>query len=741
MFKSTYERLPPKMQKYRSFKNFSTENFERSLQSRLPYVGPGVFSELNSAIKVSLDENAPIKTRFLRGNNKPYMNQQVRKAIMKRSALKNKANRSKSEIDYKAYKKQRNFVVNLNKKSKKDFFTRVSNDSHKKSMWNLYKNVFPSKSGGSNEKITLDHNGHIINDEKTIANVFNIHFVNIVKSLDLPQWKPKSTIKLTDDRLNNILIKYASHPSVHFIKCNLRIPEKSFCFEYATENEVKNIIYSLDAKKSTSGFIPLWIIKDFQHILIRPLTECINICLSTGCFPDDLKLAEVIPVYKKDDNLDKSNYRPISILPSISKIYERVLFNRINGYFETIFSNALCGFRCNHSTQHALLRLLQNWHKTLDTSKMVGTVLMDLSKAFDSLPHDLLLAKLSAYGFTSKSILLIGSYLSNRKQRTKVGSEISLWLDVIIGVPQGSVLGPLLFNIFINDLMYIPQFSKICNFADDNTIYCSGSNIVHLNKTLLSEVELFIKWFENNQLVANPDKFQLMYLGYNLNNVDTLPEIKLSNVVIKPKNSVKLLGVILDNKLNFKEHIDNICKIASRNTNCLARIRNFIDVKHSRLLYNAYIKSAFGYAPMIWMFCQKTSYKKIESVQKRALRLVFSEPEKPFKEILETYNENTVHCMHLVLLATEIFKMFLMLNPSFMSDLFLHKEVCYNLQNSNLLKIPQANSSTYGTHSVFFQGCMFWNSLPDNLKNLKSIALFKKGLKSSDFRCYCHICK
>ena len=158
---------------------------------------------------------------------------------------------------------------------------------------------------------------------------------------------------------------------------------------------------------------------------------------------------------------------------------------------------------------------------------------------------------------TSKSILLIGSYLSNRKQRTKVGSELSLWLDVIIGVPQGSVLGPLLFNIFINDLMYIPQFSKICNFADDNTIYCSGSNIVLLNKTLFSEVELFIKWFENNQLVANPDKFQLMYLGYNLNNVDMLPKIELTKVVINTKNLVKLLG-FLDNKLSFKEHIDHL---------------------------------------------------------------------------------------------------------------------------------------------------------------------------------------
>ena len=170
--------------------------------------------------------------------------------------------------------------------------------------------------------------------------------------------------------------------------------------------------------------------------------------------------------------------------------------------------------------------------------------------------------------------------------------------------------------------MYIPQFSKICNSADDNTIYCSGSNIVHLNKTLLSEVELFIKWFENNQLVANPDKFQLMYLGSECNNINTLPQMSLVDVIIEPKPSVKLLGITLNNRINFNEHINNVCKTANQNTNCLARIRNNIDVKNSKFLYNAYIKSAFGYAPMIWMFCQKTSYKKIESAQKRALRFI-----------------------------------------------------------------------------------------------------------------------
>ena len=207
ILKSTYEKLPAKKQNYRSFKSFSSESFERDLSYKLPFRGLGIFSDLNSAIKISLDENAPIKTRVVRGNNKPYMNKQLRKAIMKRSALKNKANKSKCQTDYEAYKKQRNFVANLNKKCKKAFFAKVSIDSNKKSMWKFCKSVFPCKSGVSNEKITLEHNGHIVTDEKTVANIFNIHFVNIVKSLNIPEWTPKSILKLTNVNLTKWIIQ------------------------------------------------------------------------------------------------------------------------------------------------------------------------------------------------------------------------------------------------------------------------------------------------------------------------------------------------------------------------------------------------------------------------------------------------------------------------------------------------------------------------------------------------------
>ena len=178
----------------------------------------------------------------------------------------------------------------------------------------------------------------------------------------------------------------------------------------------------------------------------------------------------------------------------------------MSNFFEGILSKFLCGFRKGHSTQHALLNLLKQWQESLDKSHVVGTVLLDLSKAFDSLSHDLLLAKLAAYGFDKASLRLLHSYLSNRMQRTKITSVFSSWLEICLGVPQGSILGPLLFNIFINDLLFVIQKTHICNFADDNTVYSSASSTEEVISSLKHDLHHVLRWFSSNQLVVNTEK-------------------------------------------------------------------------------------------------------------------------------------------------------------------------------------------------------------------------------------------
>ena len=235
---------------------------------------------------------------------------------------------------------------------------------------------------------------------------------------------------------------------------------------------------SLDPTKKTRGAIPTKIVKLVNKQICKDLANCMNACIKQNKFPNELKIADITPIIKKDDPLDKTNYRPISILPTVSKIFERILFNQLQRFSNKILSPLLCGFRKGYSTQYALINLLQKCQKCVDGSdRIVGTLLMDLSKANDCANHDLIIAKLEEYGVGETSLRLIQNYLSQRQQRVKVGSSLSKWLEIILVPPQGSILGPILFNVFINDLLLFIKETDICNFADDTTLYARGKEL------------------------------------------------------------------------------------------------------------------------------------------------------------------------------------------------------------------------------------------------------------------------
>ena len=455
-------------------------------------------------------------------------------------------------------------------------------------------------------------------------------------------------------------------------------------------------------------------------------------------FPDPLKVANITPVFKKGDKTDKSNYRPVSILPLISKVFERKIFEQLSNYLETFFNSLLCGFRKKHGTQHALFNLLCKWKRQLDEKGFVASILMDLSKAYDCLPHDLIIAKLEAYGLSKASLKFLYNYFKNRFQRTKIGSDFSSFLEILLGVPQGSILGPLIFNLFINDLFYFIEKTVICNFADDNTLYSCGTDITSVFSNIEDDTSVVLNWFYNNCLKANPAKFQFIVLGKNFGKIC----LNINGSKIQSKKSVTLLGIEIDNRLNFLEHISAMTKKINLKTRSLARIRTFLSQKKAEILGSSFVMCLYFYCPLIWMFTSKKGYNMISRSHYRLLRVLYKNYDLTYPQILELHNLEDIHTTQLKFLMIEVYKSLNSLNPKFTWSLFETKELAISLRCGASLLLPPARTTFYGLNSLLFRGALTWNLLPNYLKQSPSLDMFKANIKLfKSIKCNCSLCR
>ena len=305
--------------------------------------------------------------------------------------------------------------------------------------------------------IKLTDKDEIIQNDEKVVETLNSFFENAVSSLKLNQnsFAINNEHKNIQDPIEKIIVKNQFPPNILIIKNKIE-NTNTFGFKHIMLSDIKNEIKGLNPNKATThNNFPPKILRQSAEVTANTLQLLFNNAISNSEFPENLKLADVTPVFKKKDPLDKTNYRPVSVLPPVSKIFERLMQKQINEHIKNKLSPYLCGYRKGFSTQYALLSLIERWKKILDEKGFGGAVLMDLSKAFDTLNHELLIAKLSAYGFNNESLKLIRSYLTNRWQRTKMNKSFSRWTELLQGGPQRSVLGLLLFNIYLNDLFFL----------------------------------------------------------------------------------------------------------------------------------------------------------------------------------------------------------------------------------------------------------------------------------------------
>ena len=437
----------------------------------------------------------------------------------------------------------------------------------------------------------------------------------------------------------------------------------------------------------------------------------------------------------------EKNYCPVSVLNTFSKIFEKILKEQLIPFLYETLSTFIAAYRRAYSTQHVLIRLVAEWKSKLDNDFFVGSVFMDLSKAFDSIPHELIIAKLHAYGFDENALVLIHSYLKKRKQSVRISNVYSSFQHIVSGVPQRSVLGPIIFNFYINDLFFFIKQVTLYNYADDNTLACFSRSLPELVKVLEEEAGNALSWLDQNEMIANPNKFHALFVKKD--QTDTFGiNLDFLGQSIQSEKSVKLLGVTLDYKLNFDPHISNICKKAASQLNVLKRLKSFIGSAEKEILVQSFVCSNFNYCPLVWYFSTSKSLQKIEKIQERALRFLHNDHVSSYKDLLLKSNRCTMLVSRQRKLCIEIFKTLKKLNPAFMNDIFSVRTSNYSLRNPNSLNHFRPNQVTFGSNSLKVIGPKIWNCLPNELKSAENLNSFQNMIKQWDgSTCKCNACK
>ena len=724
---------------YRSYKHFNEGKFNEDI-SNVPFHVSEIFDDVNDSywfcdklLGTIIDVHAPTKKRKIKHNYVPYMNGNLRKAMNVKNMLRRKYYQSKTPTAWNTYRNQRNLVTKLRRQSIRLYVSEKCNGENinGKEFWRTVKPLISNKAGGSIDSIILREHDNIITNTDTVCDVLNEFYVNVTKDIG-----PDDSIQY-EDSIENIIEQYKDHDSIRRINENVD-QSRSFSFQRVTSEDVFKILNKLNPRKAT-GYdnIPPKLLRICARSICAPLAELVNMSLTQCVFPDALKYANVSPIYKKEDNMNKKNYRPVSVLPCISKLFEQVMVTQLTTYFDGIFSPHVSGFRAGHSCETVLLRFINNIKSSQDNGNMTGALLMDLSKAFDCLPHKLLIAKFDAYGLDNKSCQLLSSYFSDRYQRVKIGNNTSNWSYVDKGAPQGSKMGPFSFNLHSNDFMYIMNNEcDIYNYADDNTICSESKHLEDIKRNIESQAELFIKWFESNYMKVNPDKFQAIVFGTNDEIVFTVGDQQ-----VKSQNEVKLLGVTFDVKLKFETHASDMCKKAGKQLSVMKRLSNTLTEDGKLLLYNTFIFSNFNYCSLIWHFCPMNCTIKMEKIQKRSLRFVYNDFNSSYKCLMDRCNKSTLFVNRQRMMLLYVYKMLNNAVPLYLCNSFQLDNNMYNTRCFRKVKQPCFKTITHGRNAMLYQGAQMWNVLPNDFKMKDSYGSFKAALsKWKGNVCVCNVC-
>ena len=512
-----------------------------------------------------------------------------------------KARLNNTQQDWSTYKRLRNTVTYSLKRSKANYYRTLLNEScdQPKLFWKNIKKVFSTKSGNKETSSTMKIGDTITNDKSLIANGFCNYFTNVAKSL-----------------LNKVTTVYNRtwkvYDNEHMVN-NINLKNSRFEFSNVSVSSIENQLKVIKTKKAAGpDNITATMIKDVSRELAYPLCFLINLSLQKGIFPSVEKVAKVTPIYKAEEKTLFDNYRPISVLNIVSKVIEKVIYMQLIHYLETnkLLNQHQFGFRPKKCTQDAVLFLSDFIRQNMDQGNLTGALYLDLRKAFDTVSHSCLINKLPYYGINNKELCWISDYLFNRTQYVNYNQHTSSVNSLSYGVPQGSILGPLLFVILIND---VPSSLVKCNilmYADDAVIFCSGSSTKMIQNTIVDDGENIFRWFQQNDLILNLKKSKTEFILYGT--PQKLRNQEKCNIIIKGTNiaqstKYEYLGVILDQHLTFNDQINKIYKKASNRLHLLNRIRCNVNPYSALSIYHSMIEPIIMYCSPLYLGISNTA--------------------------------------------------------------------------------------------------------------------------------------
>lgn len=700
--------IKPKLLTYRDFRNFSENNFRHDLNNvrwdeifYLNYIDDKV-TYLTENILQLFDKHAPYITSRITKPYAPWITPSIKQLIIDRKKALLKYKKSKNLNDYIHYKQLRNLTVSSIRREKAAYLSQYQDNFSNKDLWKALNTLNVKQK--QNQEIP-DHLSNVDEINNYFASVFS---------------RPNNCINSVNNYISNRF-----EQNLHFQ------------FHLVTADDIKEVIFNLKSNASGCDGISVKMLKFCFPVISNHILHIVNCCLDVGYFPENWKLSLIKPLPKITVPLEYSDLRPITMIPTLSKILEKIVQLQIYDYAteNNILSHLQSGFRKGFSTTTLLSNVSDNIFNSLDEGKATALILLDFSKAFDTLDHALLTSKLTYYGFNNRATEFFRSYLNNRKQLVTLKDKNSQITPITSGVPQGSVLGPVLFLIYTADIFKCVNFTNILSYADDTQLSYTfkARDINTARENINTDLNAISTYAEQNNLKLNPNKCSCILFASNSirHEIKTNLNLRINSQPLEIVDQVKNLGLIFDNELRFKQHVSKMVKKCYISLKLLYSNINILNFKFRKKLCESLVLPLLNYCIVIYFPClDKLTQNRLQKIQNSCCRFIYRL--KKYDHVSSKINQlgwlklKNIFTHHLAVFVHNILQTN---SPPYLRDKFVFRHNIYgnNLRYANKLSLPKYHLTMF-RRSFTYNAVTTYNNLADNIKSLP-LKNFRKKVK------------